>query len=122
MAGEGGERALSERGGLIINRADWLTMIAPSLGTSSANRLRAKERRGADARGWQVAPRAHAPSIELGGLVVKAGLVELADDDRAVLLGVIRAAAELRARSASALTLWRRRGQGLSRRIATGTE
>jgi hypothetical protein len=31
--------------------------------------------------------------IELGGLIIKAGLVELADDDRAVLLGVMLEAA-----------------------------
>ena len=50
--------------------------------------------------------------IELGGLVVKAGLVELADDDRALLYGAFLELADLlrgeeqkqRAR------LWRRRG------------
>jgi hypothetical protein len=51
--------------------------------------------------------------IELGGLIIKAGLVELADDDRAVLLGVmLEAAARLRGEDREqALTLWRRRGQ-----------
>lgn len=51
--------------------------------------------------------------IELGGLVAKAGLVELADDDRAVLLGLmIEAAATLRGeRREQALALWRRRGK-----------
>ena len=51
--------------------------------------------------------------IELGGLVVKAGLVELTDDDRAVLFGVmIDAAATLKSqRRDQALTLWRRRGR-----------
>ncbi|OAN63675.1 conjugal transfer protein TraD [Sphingomonas sp. TDK1] len=50
--------------------------------------------------------------IELGGLVAKAGLVELTDDDRAVLFGVmIDAAATLKSqRRDHALTLWRRRG------------
>lgn len=50
--------------------------------------------------------------IELGGLIVKAGLVELADDDRAVLLGLlVEAAARLRSDDREqALTLWRRRG------------
>jgi hypothetical protein len=51
--------------------------------------------------------------IELGGLVVKAGLVELADDDRAALFGAFIAAADrLRGDDRDAvLTLWRRRGK-----------
>ncbi|NMN05879.1 MULTISPECIES: conjugal transfer protein TraD [unclassified Novosphingobium] len=51
--------------------------------------------------------------IELGGLVAKAGLVELTDDDRAVILGLlVEAAAKLRTDdTGNQLTLWRRRGQ-----------
>lgn len=51
--------------------------------------------------------------IELGGLVAKVGLVELVDDDRAVILGIlIEAAARLRSdEREQALTLWRRRGK-----------
>ncbi|MGK6317941.1 conjugal transfer protein TraD [Sphingomonas sp. DT-204] len=51
--------------------------------------------------------------IELGGLVVKAGLVELADDDRAVLYGAfLDAATKLRDdEREQTLTLWRRRGK-----------
>ena len=51
--------------------------------------------------------------VELGGLVVKAGLVDLTDDDRAVLFGVmIDAAATLKGEQRDqALTLWRRRGR-----------
>ena len=51
--------------------------------------------------------------IELGGLVAKAGLVELTDDDRAVLFGALLAvAAKLRGEQrAQALLLWRRRGR-----------
>ena len=51
--------------------------------------------------------------IELGGLVVKAGLVELTDDDRAVIYGLLVAGADtLRSeRRDQALTLWRRRGR-----------
>ncbi|WP_029623534.1 conjugal transfer protein TraD [Sphingomonas sp. PAMC 26617] len=51
--------------------------------------------------------------IELGGLVTKAGLVELTDDDRAVLFGLmIEGATTLRSeRRDEALTLWRRRGK-----------
>lgn len=51
--------------------------------------------------------------IELGGLVAKAGLVELTDDDRAVLLGLLdEAAARLRSEDRDqTITLWRRRGR-----------
>jgi hypothetical protein len=50
--------------------------------------------------------------IELGGLIVKAGIVELTEDNRAVMLGVlVEAAARLRSEDREqALTLWRRRG------------
>lgn len=50
--------------------------------------------------------------IELGGLVQKARLVELTEDDRAVLLGaflVVAAKLEGNERD-QAITLWRRRG------------
>ncbi len=51
--------------------------------------------------------------IELGGLVAKAGLVELTDDDRAVIFGLmIEGAGKLRSeRRVEALSLWRRRGK-----------
>ncbi|MGJ8482265.1 conjugal transfer protein TraD [Sphingobium yanoikuyae] len=51
--------------------------------------------------------------IELGGLVVKAELVALTDDDRAVMLGLLsEAAARLRTdEREQLLLLWRRRGQ-----------
>lgn len=51
--------------------------------------------------------------IELGGLVVKAGLVKLTDDDRAVIFGVlVGAAATLSSdRRNEALNLWRRGGK-----------
>jgi hypothetical protein len=51
--------------------------------------------------------------IELGGLVAKAGLIELADDDSAVLYGaMLEIAATLRGeRREQALMLWRRRGK-----------
>ena len=51
--------------------------------------------------------------IELGGLVVKAGLVELVDDDRAIILGLLTdAAAKLRSDDREQLlTLWRRFGK-----------
>lgn len=51
--------------------------------------------------------------IELGGLVAKAGLVELTDDDRAVLFGAFLAvAARLNSdQRDTALALWRRQGK-----------
>ena len=51
--------------------------------------------------------------IELGGLVAKAGLVDLTDDDRAVIFGVlVEASATLRGvESGTALAVWRRRGK-----------
>jgi len=51
--------------------------------------------------------------IELGGLITKAGLIELIDEDRAVILGLlVEAAATLQSdRRDEALTLWRRRGK-----------
>lgn len=65
-------------------------------------------------RGWQVKRRERTRHlIELGGLVVKAGLVELTDDDRAVILGaLVEAAAKLRGpEREQALMLWQRRGK-----------
>ena len=50
--------------------------------------------------------------IELGGLVVKAGLVELTDDDRATLYGAFLATAMMlrSEQREEALAGWRRRG------------
>jgi len=71
----------------------------------------------ADTRDWAVARRARTRHlIELGGLVAKAGLVELADDDRATLLGaMLEAADRLRGAGdgedpARLRARWRRRG------------
>lgn len=51
--------------------------------------------------------------IELGGLVQKAGLVELTDDDRAMIYGaLLEVAARARSDDPDAvLTLWKRRGK-----------
>jgi Conjugal transfer protein TraD len=51
--------------------------------------------------------------IELGGLVVKAGLVDLTDDDRTALYGAFLTVAErLRGEErANALALWQRKGK-----------
>jgi hypothetical protein len=51
--------------------------------------------------------------IELGGLVQKAGLVELADDDRATIYGaLLELAAKARGDDVGdTLALWKRRGK-----------
>ncbi|WP_176595378.1 MULTISPECIES: conjugal transfer protein TraD [Sphingobium] len=51
--------------------------------------------------------------IELGGLVAKAGLVDLTDDDRAILYGAFLTVADrLRGPERSnALALWQRKGK-----------
>ncbi len=65
-------------------------------------------------REWQVKRRERTRQlIELGGLVAKAGLVDLADDDRATLYGAfLTLADQLRGeKKASALALWQRKGK-----------
>ena len=67
-----------------------------------------------DTRAWAVKRRERTRQlIELGGLVAKAGLVELTDDDRTVLFGMlVEAATKLRAEDRDQqLLLWRRRGR-----------
>jgi hypothetical protein len=51
--------------------------------------------------------------IELGGLVAKAGLIDLTEDDRAVIFGImIEASVSLQGDGREeALILWRRRGK-----------
>ena len=76
-------------------------------------RLEAARRRN-DTRAWVVQRRERTRHlIELGGLVQKAGLVDLADDDRATLYGAML---ELAARAqgddaGDVLALWKRRGK-----------
>ena len=65
-------------------------------------------------REWQIKRRERTRQlIELGGLVVKAGLVELADDDRATLYGAfLTVAAKLGGEEREqALVLWKRKGK-----------
>lgn len=65
-------------------------------------------------REWQVKRRERTRQlIELGGLVAKAGLVELADDDRAMLYGAFLSMADTLRSDGAADTaaLWRRRGK-----------
>jgi hypothetical protein len=69
-----------------------------------------------DTRDWAVERRARTRHlIELGGLVQKAGLVELTDDDRATMFGaLLEAAAALQGAGdddpAHLRARWRRRG------------
>ena len=76
-------------------------------------RAEAAERRN-DTRGWIVQRRERTRHlIELGGLVQKAGLVDLAEDDRATIYGALL---ELVGKAQSdnngdALALWKRRGK-----------
>jgi hypothetical protein len=48
---------------------------------------------------------------KVGGLVQKAGLVDLADDDRATLYGALLDLAARAREDGEALTLWKRRGK-----------
>ena len=81
--------------------------------TAATRRAESGQRR-FDTREWVVERRERTRHlIELGGLVQKSGLVELADDDRATLYGAML---DLVARagdddSANALALWKRRGK-----------
>ncbi|TPG39843.1 conjugal transfer protein TraD [Sphingomonas koreensis] len=81
--------------------------------TAARHRLQARIAR-KDTRTWVVKRRERTRQlIELGGLVAKADLVELTEDDRSVIYGVlVDAAATLRGEQREqALTLWRRRGK-----------
>lgn len=67
-----------------------------------------------DVRHWIVNRRERTRNlIELGGLVAKAGLIDLTDDDRAVIFGaLVEVAARLRGDDRDQmLMLWRRRGK-----------
>lgn len=87
------------------------------LATAQRHRLNAQKAR-IDMRDWAKARRERTRHlIELGGLVQKAGLVELVDDDRATLLGAfLEIADRLRGLDDADVdphhlaTHWRRRG------------
>jgi CO/xanthine dehydrogenase FAD-binding subunit len=77
------------------------------------HRLESRQRRASE-KDWKAERRQRTRHlIELGGLVQKAGLVELADDDRAVLFGAfLRLAEILRGDDAeNTIVLCRRRGR-----------
>lgn len=62
--------------------------------TAARNRLEAARAR-TDTRDWAKARRERTRHlIELGGLVAKAGLVDLTDDDRATMLGALMEVAD----------------------------
>ncbi|NIJ18317.1 conjugal transfer protein TraD [Sphingobium vermicomposti] len=60
--------------------------------------------------------------IELGGLVQKAGLVDLADDDRATLYGALLEQAAKAREDGDTLALWKRRGKRAFDAEAEGSE
>ena len=92
-----------------------LVATEQALARNTAARRRAESgQRRTDTREWVVERRERTRHlIELGGLVQKSGLVELAGDDRATLYGAMldlagRAGAD---DAANALALWKRRGK-----------
>jgi Conjugal transfer protein TraD len=88
------------------------TLAAIKRAKAMTHRVEASQRR-TDTRQWVMDRRERTRHlIELGGLVQKAGLVELTDDDRAVMLGAFLAVAgKLQGEEREqAIMLWRRRG------------
>jgi hypothetical protein len=92
-----------------------LVATEQALAKNTAARRRAESgQRRTDTREWVVERRERTRHlIELGGLVQKSGLVELASDDRATLYGAML---DLAGRaggddSEDALALWKRRGK-----------
>ena len=80
---------------------------------AARRRVEAGQRR-TDTRGWVVERRERTRHlIELGGLVQKSGLAELAGDDRATLYGAMLDLAGRAgdADGANSLALWKRRGK-----------
>ena len=81
--------------------------------TAAQHRIEARKAR-TDMREWQVKRRERTRQlIELGGLVAKAKLIDLTDDDRATLYGAfLTVAAKLQSEDREqALTLWKRKGK-----------
>jgi Conjugal transfer protein TraD len=81
--------------------------------TAARHRLEVRKAR-TDMREWQIKRRERTRQlIELGGLVVKAELVELTDDDRATLYGAfLTVAIKLRSEDREqALAIWKRKGK-----------
>jgi hypothetical protein len=75
-------------------RGDLHLRLIATLAALNRNRVARNRHQGArarhDMRTWQVERRKRTRHlIELGGLVVKAGIVELTDDDRAMIYGAL---------------------------------
>lgn len=88
----------------------------------AVRRAEAGQRR-TDTRGWVVQRRERTRHlIELGGLVQKTGLVDLADDDRATLYGAMLELAAKARDDGDALALWKRRGKRAFDAEAEGSE
>ena len=69
-----------------------------------------------DLRDWQVTRREHTHQlIELGGLIAKAGLIDLTKTIDLILRILIEAAGRLRTKEREQLLLLRRRAQGVRR-------
>ena len=89
-----------------------MTQNAVRRAIAAEHRLEAQRAR-LDMRGWVVERRERTRHlIELGGLVVKAGLVELTGDDRTLLYGAFLDLADtLKGETREqTMVLWRRRG------------
>jgi hypothetical protein len=89
------------------------TATAGTRNRALIQRLEAARRRN-DTRAWVVQRRERTRHlIELGGLVQKAGLAELADDDRATIYGaLLELVGHARGDEAGdTLALWKRRGK-----------
>ena len=85
-------------------------------------RAEASQRR-TDTREWVMQRRERTRHlIELGGLVQKAGLVDLTDDDRATLYGALLELAGTAREDADVLSLWKRRGRRAFDAEAEATE
>ena len=100
------------------------TVTALARNQALIQRLEATRRR-TDTRGWVVQRRERTRHlIELGGLVQKAGLVDLADDDRATIYGaLLELVGRARGDDASDMVaLWKRRGKRAFDAEAEGKE
>ena len=92
--------------------------------TASLRRLEAEQAR-VDTRGWVVKRRERTRHlIELGGMIVKSGLVELTKDDRMALYGAfLELALTLQSENREQImALWQRRGSRAFRREAETKE
>jgi hypothetical protein len=87
-ARRGGPRSFRDGRGE-MHRQLTATRTALRRNRAARNRYQAARARH-DMRTWQIERRKRTRHlIELGGLVVKAGLIELTDDDRAIILGAL---------------------------------